>query len=122
MKIELSLVLTGELEDKIAETRETGIEDIVFGEGFAGVSDLEVGPDGNLYVVSLGQGKIFKIVLADGDAFSPSHPAQETTSAEEDEQAAQEQEPIVEEQEEQEEQEQQQEEDTNEEDADEEGD
>jgi aldose sugar dehydrogenase len=115
------LVLTGELEDKIAETRETGIEDIVFGEGFAGVSDLEVGPDGILYVVSLGQGKIFKIVLADGDAFSPSHPAQETTSAEEDEQAAQEQEPIVEEQEEQEEQEQQQEEDTNEEDADEEG-
>ena len=56
------LVLTGELEDKIAETRETGAEDIVFGEGFAGVSDLEVGPDGYLYVVSLGQGKIFRIV------------------------------------------------------------
>jgi glucose/arabinose dehydrogenase len=56
------LVLTGELEDKIAETRETGAEDIVFGEGFAGVSDLEVGPDGYLYVVSLGQGKIFRVV------------------------------------------------------------
>jgi glucose/arabinose dehydrogenase len=56
------LVLTGELEDKIAETRETGAEDIVFGEGFAGISDLEVGPDGYLYVVSLGQGKIFRIV------------------------------------------------------------
>ena len=56
------LVLTGELEDKIAETRETGEEQIVFGEGFAGVSDLEVGPDGYLYVVSLGQGKIFRIV------------------------------------------------------------
>jgi len=56
------LVLTGELEDKIAETRETGEEQIVFGEGFAGVSDLEVGPDGYLYVVSLGQGKIFKVV------------------------------------------------------------
>ena len=55
-------VLTGELEDKIAETRETGEQDIVFGEGFAGISDLEVGPDGYLYVVSLGQGKIFRIV------------------------------------------------------------
>jgi aldose sugar dehydrogenase len=114
------LVLTGELEDKIAETRETGAEDIVFGEGFAGISDLEVGPDGYLYIVSLGQGKIFRIVPALGDAFSPSQPAEETTSAEEDEQEAQEQEPIVEEQEEQ--QEEQQEEDANEEDADEEGD
>lgn len=32
------LVLTGELEDKIAETRKTGTEDIVFGEGFAGLA------------------------------------------------------------------------------------
>jgi len=96
------LVLTGELEDKIAETRETGAEDIVFGEGFAGVSDLEVGPDGNLYVVSLGQGKIFRIVSTDSDGFPPSQPAEETTSTEEDEQEAQEQEPIVEQQEEQE--------------------
>src|SRR5215217_464622 len=56
------LVLTGELEDKIAETRETGEEQIVFGEGFAGVSNLEVGSDGYLYVVSLGQGKIFRVV------------------------------------------------------------
>jgi aldose sugar dehydrogenase len=109
------LVLTGELEDKIAETRETGTEDIVFGEGFAGVSDLEVGPDGNLYVVSLGQGKIFRIVPADGVAFSPSQTAEETTSPEEDELETQEQEPIVEDQEDQE----QQGEDTNEEDSDE---
>jgi glucose/arabinose dehydrogenase len=56
------LILSGELEDKIAETSEVGAKDIVFGEDFAGISDLEVGPDGNLYVVSLGQGKIFKIV------------------------------------------------------------
>lgn len=59
------LVLAGELEDKIAETRKTGTEDIVFGEGFAGISDLEVGPDVNLYVVSLGQGKIFRVVPSD---------------------------------------------------------
>jgi aldose sugar dehydrogenase len=59
------LVLTGELEDKIAEARETGEQDIIFGEGFAGISDLEVGPDGNLYVVSLGQGKIFRVVYSE---------------------------------------------------------
>ena len=74
------LVLAGELEDKIAEIRETGTEDIVFGEGFAGVSDLEVGPDGYLYVVSLGQGKIFRIVPAGNDAPTLSSPpsAEET--------------------------------------------
>jgi glucose/arabinose dehydrogenase len=55
------LVLKGELKDKIAETDETGAEGIIFGEDFAGISDLEMGPDGYLYVVSLGQGKIFKI-------------------------------------------------------------
>lgn len=32
-------VLSGELEDKIAETSETGVKDMVFGEGFAGISD-----------------------------------------------------------------------------------
>ncbi len=74
------LILAGELEDKIAETRETGTEDIVFGKGFAGISDLEVGPDGYLYVVSLGQGKIFRIVPAGSDAPTLSSPpsAEET--------------------------------------------
>jgi aldose sugar dehydrogenase len=90
------------LEDKIAETRETGEEQIVFGEGFAGVSDLEVGPDDYLYVVSLGQGKIFRIVPGDGDASTPSSssPTEETisTGAEENEQGGQD--PIVEGQEE----------------------
>jgi aldose sugar dehydrogenase len=33
----------------------------VFGEGFGGVTDLEVGPDGNLYVVSIGLGSIYQI-------------------------------------------------------------
>jgi hypothetical protein len=39
-----------------------GLEDIIFGQGFAGITDVEVGPDGYLYIVSIGQGKIFKIV------------------------------------------------------------
>jgi hypothetical protein len=40
----------------------SGLEDIIFGQGFAGITDVEVGPDGYLYIVSIGQGKIFKIV------------------------------------------------------------
>jgi aldose sugar dehydrogenase len=55
------LVLEGPLADKVAETRDTGIEYIIFAEGFGGITDLEVGPDGYLYVVSIGLGKIFKI-------------------------------------------------------------
>ena len=35
---------------------------IVFGKGFGGITDIDVGPDGYLYVVSIGLGKIFKIV------------------------------------------------------------
>jgi glucose/arabinose dehydrogenase len=38
-----------------------GIKDLIFGENFAGVTDLTVGADGYLYVVSIGQGKVFRI-------------------------------------------------------------
>jgi aldose sugar dehydrogenase len=59
------LILSGLLADKVAETRDTGIENIVFGEDFGGITDLEVGPDdGYLYVVSLGHGAIYKILPA----------------------------------------------------------
>ena len=57
------LVLPEALADKIIQTPASpGLEDIIFGQGFAGITDIEVGPDGYLYVVSIGQGKIFKIV------------------------------------------------------------
>jgi aldose sugar dehydrogenase len=39
-----------------------GMEEILFGEGFGGITDLTVGPDGYLYVVSIGQGKVFRIL------------------------------------------------------------
>jgi glucose/arabinose dehydrogenase len=39
-----------------------GAGDIVFGEGFGGITDLTVGPDGYLYIVSIGQGKVFRIL------------------------------------------------------------
>jgi aldose sugar dehydrogenase len=59
------LILSGLLADKVAETRNTGIENILFAEDFGGVTDLEVGPDdGYLYVVSLGHGAIYKILPA----------------------------------------------------------
>ena len=55
------LRLWGSLEDKIANTT-SELKDVIFGEGFGGITDLEVGPDGYLYVVSFGQGKIFRII------------------------------------------------------------
>lgn len=58
-----NLVLDGSLNDKIAESSEReGLHDIIFGEAFGGISDIEVAPDGYLYVVSYKEGKIFKIV------------------------------------------------------------
>jgi glucose/arabinose dehydrogenase len=56
------LVLEGVLADKIANNA-TENEGMIFGEGFGGVTDLEVGPyDGFLYAVSLGHGAIYRIV------------------------------------------------------------
>jgi aldose sugar dehydrogenase len=39
-----------------------GVDEILFGQGFGGITDLTVGPDGYLYIVSIGQGKIFRIL------------------------------------------------------------
>lgn len=50
-----SLSLTGKLEDKIAD--ENGeLKDIIFGTGFAGITDIKVGPDGYLYILSVEEG------------------------------------------------------------------
>jgi len=46
----------------ISNPNTVGIQEIIFGEGFGGITDLTVGPDGYLYVVSIGQGKIFRIM------------------------------------------------------------
>jgi aldose sugar dehydrogenase len=57
-----SLEVEGSLVDKIANNA-TENSGIIFGEGFGGISDLEVGPyDGYLYVVSLGHGAIYRVV------------------------------------------------------------
>ena len=65
------LVLAEPLNDKIADTDEESVSDsVLFATGFGGISDIEVSPyDGYMYVVSLGQGKIFRILpTGEGDA------------------------------------------------------
>lgn len=57
-----NLILNGLLVDKVSNNS-TENQGIIFGEGFGGISDLEVGPyDSYLYVVSLGHGNIYRIV------------------------------------------------------------
>jgi aldose sugar dehydrogenase len=58
-----ALMLTGELSDKIVNTRKSDQKNIKFAKGFEGITDLEVGPhDGYLYVLSYHDGKIYRIV------------------------------------------------------------
>ena len=40
------------------------LQELVFGTGFGGITDLKLGPDGLLYVLSFSQGKIFVISRA----------------------------------------------------------
>ena len=49
------------LFDKIANNPKE-LRDVLFGRGFGGITDLEVGLDGYLYVVSIWEGKIFRIL------------------------------------------------------------
>ena len=55
------LVLNGPLKDKIANNPKE-LHDAIFGKGFVGITDIEVGPDGYLYVV--GNQSIYRIVPA----------------------------------------------------------
>ena len=50
----------GGLSDLVADNN-TEVDRNIFATGFAGVTDLKVGPDGLLYVVSIGDGKIYAI-------------------------------------------------------------
>jgi glucose/arabinose dehydrogenase len=50
-----SLSLEGSLADKSANNKDE-LKQVIFGEGFGAITDIEVGPDGYLYVMSLKQG------------------------------------------------------------------
>ncbi|HET6641407.1 MAG TPA: PQQ-dependent sugar dehydrogenase [Nitrososphaeraceae archaeon] len=54
------LVLDGPIADKVAETDEE-VNGLIFGSEFGAITDLEVGPDGYLYVLSFGQGAIYRV-------------------------------------------------------------
>jgi aldose sugar dehydrogenase len=56
------LLLDGPLADKVADKGED--QQVVFAHGFGGITDLEVGPDGYLYVLTFDKvdGTIFRIV------------------------------------------------------------
>src|SRR5215204_130923 len=49
------LQLNGQLSDKMANNVNE-LKDIILGQGFGGITDIEIGPDGNIYVLSLYQG------------------------------------------------------------------
>jgi glucose/arabinose dehydrogenase len=46
----------------IQTTASLEANNMVFGKQFGGITDMTVGPDGYLYVVSIGQGKVFRIL------------------------------------------------------------
>ena len=59
------LILPKELSSRVIEKPSSaGVNSIVFGQEFGGITDIEVGPDGNLYIVSIGLGSIYQISLA----------------------------------------------------------
>jgi len=49
------------LQDKVVNTDES-MDEIIFGTGFGCITDLEIGPDGLLYIVSLSEGTIFRMI------------------------------------------------------------
>jgi glucose/arabinose dehydrogenase len=52
------VVLEGDLADKVADGGEA--DAVSFGTGFGGITDLETGPDGSLFVLSYG-GSVYRI-------------------------------------------------------------
>jgi aldose sugar dehydrogenase len=59
------LVLSGVVADKVADTDDE-TRDLIFASDFGGISDMEIGPDGYLYILSFARGIIYKIVPATG--------------------------------------------------------
>ncbi|HEX7033951.1 MAG TPA: PQQ-dependent sugar dehydrogenase [Nitrososphaera sp.] len=55
-----ALVLEGALADRVADTPQES-QEAVFGTGFGGITDIKVGPDGNLYVLSYSKGAIYQL-------------------------------------------------------------
>lgn len=52
---------SGLLSDSVADDK-SEISAITFGTGFGGITDIDTGPDGLLYILSYGNGSIYRIV------------------------------------------------------------
>jgi glucose/arabinose dehydrogenase len=60
-KTRTGLSLQGPLTDKVANNTQE-LNDVIFANGFYGITDMEVGADGYLYVISYGDRSIYRIV------------------------------------------------------------
>jgi glucose/arabinose dehydrogenase len=60
------LALEGPLADRVADTAEE-VQGILFGEGFGSITDLQIGPDGYLYVLSLKDRTIYKVMAIESE-------------------------------------------------------
>jgi aldose sugar dehydrogenase len=60
------LLIEGVLEDRVANTVQE-LDSVIFGTGFRSISDIETGPDGYLYILLYGPGKIFRIAPAEAE-------------------------------------------------------
>lgn len=58
------LVLKADLQDKVANSIKE-FRNAIFAGGFGGITDIQVGPDGYLYVLSYPHGKIYRILPVD---------------------------------------------------------
>ena len=56
-------LLTGNLENNVASRDQ--LKPFIFGRGFYGVSDVDVSPDGLLYILSYTEGKLWRIMPAE---------------------------------------------------------
>ena len=68
-----SLILNGNLSDRVADNKKE-YEDTIFAKGFGGITDLEIGPDGYMYILTFhertykdyhhyyGNGAIYRII------------------------------------------------------------
>ncbi|MEO9363026.1 MAG: PQQ-dependent sugar dehydrogenase [Nitrososphaera sp.] len=57
------LVLKGDLSDRVADN-DTEASEVTLGTGFGGITDIETGPDGYLYILSYASGSIYRIMPA----------------------------------------------------------
>jgi aldose sugar dehydrogenase len=56
-----AFVLGEALDDTVANTPEEA-EDVIFGTGFGGITDIKTGPDGYLYILSFVDGTLFRVI------------------------------------------------------------